>query len=271
MVKQDERPQPLSPELYTEEYFLTACEGHAEFKETQGAHLSRRLAAAFRHAEVQPGMRVLDVGCGRGEILRHCARLGAEVFGVDYAPAALGLARDLVRQELSRPIGLYQSDAKVLPFPAATFDRVLMFDVVEHLHPWELDQALDAARRVLRPGGMVVVHTAPNRWYDAYAYPFVRALRTLLGQGEHYPANPRALNVAANVDVHVNEQDLLSLRGYLQRAGFRDIRVWLDSPPQDRREGPILGALRWIAFEVPPFRWFFEREVFAVARKTYAG
>ncbi len=267
MNKQDEKPQPLPPDLYTEEYFLSACEGYEEFKATQGEHLSRRLAAAFVHAEVAPGMRVLDVGCGRGEILRHCAKLGAEVFGVDYAPAALGLARDLVRQERELPIGLYQSDAKYLPFPAGTFDRVLMFDVVEHLHPWELDQALRDAHRVLRSGGMIVVHTAPNRWYDAYAYPLVRLVRTALGEGERYPANPRALNVAANVDVHVNEQDMRSLRGYLQRARFRRIRIWLASPPQQRREGRVLAALRHVAFDVPPFRWFFEREVFAVAQR----
>ncbi len=267
MNKQQDKPQPLPPDLYTEEYFLSACEGYEEFKATQGEHLSRRLAAAFEYARVAPGMRVLDVGCGRGEILRHCAKLGAEVFGIDYAPAALALARDLVRQDGAPPAGLYQSDAKYLPFAEGTFDRVLMFDVVEHLHPWELDQALRDARRVLKSGGMIVVHTAPNRWYDAYAYPVVRLVRTAMGEGARYPANPRALNVEANVHVHVNEQDIRSLHGYLRRAGFRRVRVWLDSPPQNRQEGGMLRTLRHVAFDVPPFRWFFEREVFAVAQR----
>ena len=44
---------------------------------------------------------------------------------------------------------------------------------------------------MLKPEGRFVVHTAPNAWYDKYAYPVVRRFRTLLGQGERYPSNPR--------------------------------------------------------------------------------
>jgi len=258
----------LPSTLYTEDYFLTACEGYAEFVESHGEHLSRRLKAAFAVASVEPGMRVLDVGCGRGEILRHCAQLGARAYGIDYADVAVRLSREVARVEARSgaqpPIGVYRADAKALPYPDAAFERVLLFDVVEHLFPWELNTALQEVRRVLKPAGMVAIHTAPNRWYDAYAYPAVRLVRTLQGRGAQYPANPRALNVAANVDVHVNEQDVLSLRRYLRRAGFRNIKVWLDSPPQNRQEHGVFRTLRKIAFDAPPFRWFFEREVFAV-------
>ncbi len=255
----------LSPDLYTEEYFRAACEGFHEFNETHGERLSRRLQAAFALAEVSAGMRVLDVGCGRGEILRHCARLGARACGVDYAPAAVSIARkDGSRNALNaNPVS--RADAKALPFPDGDFDRVLLFDVVEHLFPWEMKQALQQARRVLHRDGLLVVHTAPNAWYDRYAYPFVRLFRVLCGQGAAYPANPRALNVAANVDVHVNEQSALSLWLALRRAGFRG-QVWLQSPPQSRNEHALLAALRRVLFTWPPFRWFFQREVFAVAR-----
>jgi SAM-dependent methyltransferase len=139
-----------------------------------------------------------------------------------------------------------------------------MFDLVEHLHPWELDRALAEARRVLRPDGWLIIHTAPNAWYDRYAYPVVRLVRTLMGQGAKYPKDPRAI-VMANLDVHVNEQSAASLWWVLRRAGFR-ARVWLDTPPQNRREGWIFRSARYILFNWPPFRWFFEREVFAVAR-----
>jgi predicted SAM-dependent methyltransferase len=144
---------------------------------------------------------------------------------------------------------------------------VLIFDVVEHLYPWELDAALREARRVLKPGGKIAIHTAPNRWYDRYAYPVVRLVRTMQGRSTQYPANPRALNVAANVDVHVNEQDMRSLHRNLKQAGFAHVRVWLDSPPQSRQESRIFRLLRRVAFGLPPFRWFFEREVFAVGTK----
>src|SRR5215470_7197372 len=133
----------LPPDLYTEEYFLNACEGYEEYSETHGERLSRRLSAAFAVAAVQPGMQVLDVGCGRGEILRHCARLGANAYGVDYAPVAVEMASKALGGERQAPgkTGVAQSDAKWLPFPKDFFDRALMFDVVEHLYPWELDQS----------------------------------------------------------------------------------------------------------------------------------
>ena len=270
----------LPSTLYTEEYFLTACEGYDVFLASEGAHLSRRLRDAFALADVRAGMRVLDVGCGRGEILRHCMRLGIEAHGMDYAAVATQMSREVVAAEtqraaaeLQRPEneqprpprpGVCQADAKTLPFPDNSFDRVLMFDVVEHLFPWELQQAFVDIGRVLKPGGRLVIHTAPNRWYDTYAYPWVRRVRTLLGEGGNYPKDPRAIT-PVNQDVHVNEQDLLSMRRALKRGGYTSIRVWLDSPPQNRVESPMLAGLRRVAFGAPPFRWFFEREVFAVA------
>jgi len=261
---------PLPSSLYTEEYFLTACEGYDEFLSSDGENLSRRLKAAFELASVEPGMQILDVGCGRGEIVRHCARLGADAYGIDYARVAIQLSREVLSRngdQAPGAMGLVQADAKKLPFPTGVFDRVLMFDVVEHLHPWELHAALLEARRVLKDDGRMIIHTAPNIWYDRYAYPVVRLVRRLMGQGADYPANPRQFLVEHNQDVHVNEQSMLSLRRVLGAAGFKS-HVWLDSPPQHRQEPTPLALARYILFHWPPFRWFFEREVFAVAFKV---
>lgn len=270
MSDQNNRPS-LPSDLYTEEYFLTACEGHEEWRDSEGRQLSRRLSEAFEIASVGPGMRVLDVGCGRGEIIRHCARLGADAYGIDYAQVAVRMTRDLIAAEAADPppgkMGVARSDAKKLPYPTGAFDRVLMFDIVEHLYPWELHEALLEVRRVLKPDGRLIVHTAPNRWYDRFAYPVVRIVRTAMGEGSRYPRNPRQFGVAVNEHVHVNEQDIVSMRRTLNRAGFR-AQVWLDSPEQNRSESAVLAALRRVAFGLPPFNWFFEREVFAVARKA---
>lgn len=269
MESSEEKSLPSS--LYTEEYFLTACEGYDVFLESEGKHLSRRLYDAFSKANVQPGMRILDVGCGRGEIIRHCMHLGIEAFGIDYAEVAALMTAKAIRREVEQhdevtiPGGVCRADAKLLPFPSDYFDRVLLFDVVEHLYPWELNQALVDIRRVLKQDGQLVIHTAPNRWYDNYAYPVVRFGRRLMGQGDDYPKNPRAI-IPANQVVHVNEQDMWSMNRTLKKAGFTG-KVWLDSPPRTEGEGLLLDGLHWLAFSVPPFRWFFEREVFAVARK----
>jgi len=265
----DKRPQPVSPELYTEEYFLTACEGYEDFIASDGENLSRRLKAAFELAAVEPDMKVLDVACGRGEIVRQCALLGADAYGFDYAHAAIKLARQVLARGADGATGimaLARAEAKHYPYPDQTFDRVLMFDIVEHLHPWELHASLLEARRVLKDDGRLIIHTAPNVWYDRYAYPVVRAFRRMAGQGASYPADPRQFLVEHNQDVHVNEQSLFGLRRVLDQAGFKG-HVWLDSPPQHRHENAILAALRFALFHWPPFRWFFEREVFAVAAK----
>ena len=257
----DRRRRSVESDYYDEDYFLSACEGYKEFASSEGRHLSRRLEEAFAVADVAPGMKVLDIGCGRGEILRHCLSLGAEAYGVDYSTVAVRMASDVVEDE--RGARVSQTDAKTLPFRDGFFDRVLMFDLVEHLHPWELDQALLEARRVLRSEGRLVIHTAPNVWYDRYAYPVVRGVRTLMGQGNGYPRDPRAIT-PVNLDVHVNEQSALSLWHVLSRNKFR-ARVWLDTPPQDRDENLLFQLARHVLFNWPPFRWFFEREVFAVA------
>ena len=261
------RQRSVEPDYYDEVYFLSACEGYEEFVSSEGQCLSRRLEQAFAAAQVTAGMKVLDIGCGRGEILQHCLRLGAEAYGIDYSAVAVRMASELDEDGGEARVSL--GNARILPFRARTFDRVLMLDLVEHLHPWELSQALREARRVLRPEGRLVVHTAPNVWYDRYAYPLVRRVRILMGQGDDYPRDPRAIT-PVNLDVHVNEQSVLSLRRALREAGFRG-QVWLDTPPQDRDEGLVFQIARHVLFNWPPFRWFFEREVFAVASLDHAS
>lgn len=264
---QDRSTGTVPSVLYDEDYFLNACEGYTEFRSSEGEYLSRRLAEALSVAGIAPGMEILDVGCGRGEILRHVQRLGGRAHGIDYASAAVQLSRRAADREPGGQIDIYQANAQRLPFADVRFDRILMLDIVEHLYPDELHIALSEAHRVLKPGGRIVVHTAPNVWYDRYAYPVVRRVRHLMGQGQRYPKNPRAFLVEANVDVHVNEQSLLSLRRNLRNAGFGDPRVWLSTPPQHRQENVLFRLARHLLFNVPPFRWFFQREVFAVGKR----
>lgn len=264
---QDKSTSTVPSMLYDETYFLNACEGYTEFLSSEGEYLSRRLAEALSVAGIAPGMEILDVGCGRGEILLHVQRLGGRAHGIDYATVAVQLSHQVSERESGEQINIYQANAQQLPFTHKRFDRILMLDIVEHLYPEELDTALSEAYRVLKPGGRIVVHTAPNVWYDRYAYPVVRQVRRLLGQGETYPKNPRAFLVEANVHVHVNEQSLLSLRRNLRRAGFRELKVWLSTPPQHRQENPFFRLVRYLLFNVPPFRWFFQREVFAVGKR----
>ena len=254
--------------LYDEDYFLKVCEGYESFVNSEGSYLSGRLAEALSVAGIASGMRVLDVGCGRGELLRKIFHLGARAQGIDYADVAVRISKQVAdaTESAEQSIVVSQASALYLPYCDNVFDRVLLLDIVEHLYPPELETAYREAWRVLKPGGRIIIHTAPNVWYDRYAYPLVRFVRILNGQGRDYPKNPRAL-IPENLHVHVNEQSLLSLWRGLRRHNFVNVKAWLSTPPQNRIESRLFAWIRWTLFNVPPFNLFFEREVFAVGEK----
>ncbi|HEX3511591.1 MAG TPA: class I SAM-dependent methyltransferase [Solirubrobacteraceae bacterium] len=111
------------------------------------------LRSRFLLASVTPGQRVLDVGCGEGELAARLQDAGAEVVAVDVAQVPLDRAR-------ARHPGL---DLRLIDgeghwdLPDASFDVVWAGEVIEHV----ADTAgwLSEARRVLRPGGLLLLST----------------------------------------------------------------------------------------------------------------
>ncbi|MET1005596.1 MAG: methyltransferase domain-containing protein [Propionibacteriaceae bacterium] len=109
-------------------------------------------------AGLQNGQRVLEIGCGTGNLLRALGRRKLEVdaTGIDPDPAALRLARrKAARAKL--PIRYEQAFAGALPAPDEAFDRVLSSFMLHHLPDGERQQALREVRRVLHPGGQLHV------------------------------------------------------------------------------------------------------------------
>ena len=97
---------------------------------------------------VKAGSRVLDVATGPGYVAAAAARRGAEVEGIDFAEAAVAVARQ------QYPAITFQTgSAEKLPFPDALFDAVVMNFGLLHVAQPEL--ALAEAYRVLRSGGRV--------------------------------------------------------------------------------------------------------------------
>jgi SAM-dependent methyltransferase len=118
------------------------------------------IAALLERAGAAPlGPRdiVVDVGCGTGAVLERFGA-GAVAVGIDDHEDALRHARDRSVALLAR------SDARALPFRAASVDRVFLLDVAEHVPE---DAAVFAEiRRVLKPTGLAVVHVPahPRLW-----------------------------------------------------------------------------------------------------------
>jgi ubiquinone/menaquinone biosynthesis C-methylase UbiE len=213
---------PLSSHIYDRDYFLSdRCEGFDRFREGHG--LSPLKAAQVRALAPRPGIRVLDAGCGRGEVLLACARAGAQVAGIDYADAALEIAREVLADVPDAD--LRTGEVTALPWADESFDRVLFADVIEHLEPAEGVAALAELRRVLRPGGSLLVHTAPNRLFLRLTWPLAR--RALRATGRAEAALRLEEWIEASHAYHLNEQSLYSLRRGLRAAGFEDPRVWI--------------------------------------------
>jgi 2-polyprenyl-6-hydroxyphenyl methylase/3-demethylubiquinone-9 3-methyltransferase len=106
------------------------------------------------------GLRVLDVGCGKGRFARALIEAGADVIGLDLSRVMLNAAVGLDR---------VQARARQLPFQSSSFDAVLAVEVLEHIEPRSLDAMLAEARRVLRPSGRFVavdknVYSLNARW-----------------------------------------------------------------------------------------------------------
>jgi SAM-dependent methyltransferase len=110
--------------------------------------------AAAAHLDVPRGARVLDLGGGPGWVSELLLRLGLRPVTLDLSPSLLRLGQDrLARAGL--PARLVRSDMTALPFPEGTFDSAIVVDALHHVP--DVEGALREARRVLRPGGRLVL------------------------------------------------------------------------------------------------------------------
>ena len=214
---------PLPSEIYDRDYYLSdRVEGWEHFRDGRGTSAIKD--AELRILGVGPGLRFLDAGCGRGEVMLAAARAGAEVAGVDYAEAAVEIARETVSGVPGSEV--VRADVAELPWPDALFDRILMGDVIEHLDPEHGEQALREMRRVLAPGGRLLVHTAPNRLFTRLVWPAARRILPLLGQ--RAAVDGMDFWISDTRRYHVDEKTLHGLRRAMRRAGFADVRAWID-------------------------------------------
>jgi len=167
------------------------------------AHDWRFLAQQRRVCAMLNGRvgRVLDIGCGPGLMTETLVERGGEVWGVDFLESVLAWARaEAEKASWGDRAHYVVGDAQALPFSAATFDTVIAMGVLEYLS--DAQRFVSEARRVLRPGGLLVA-AVPSRiapyhlaqsFLDRFVGPPYRGIRRLVSgsvRRSHIPDHPR--------------------------------------------------------------------------------
>jgi len=223
--------EPVDRHTYDSEWIASAWTDSANDALLESGDLTPRprVSRAIDLLRLAPGLRLLDIACGRGEVPALACRAGVEAIGIDYSDASIAFAakvRGGMDVEPSANFLLVQGDACNLPFADASFDRVSMLDIVEHLVPSQLESMFREVSRILRPDGFAVIHTLPNRWVYEGGYKLARLLWRRLPRD---PRNPY------EKQIHVNEQDIVRLHRMLNGVGLSH-RLWLEQhmPAQAR-------------------------------------
>jgi len=230
---------------YTSSYYLSDCGGYDAYKRDKGLSLSdRRLQVVATLAETAPVGRALDLGCGRGELSVHLARLGHSVLAVDYSESAIALARNAAGSvgRLPGTIAFHCGDVTHAPLSGA-YDVAVASDLIEHMAPGELDELYARIAAHLSERGRFVIHTFPNVWHYTYGHPRIRRQARKLGA--YVPLEPRTRFEEL---MHINEQSPRVLRRQLRRH-FPHVLLWfaehsLEAPFENLRRSFSVSEMR---------------------------
>jgi SAM-dependent methyltransferase len=174
-------------------------------------------AAMLDAADLQPGERVLDVGCGNGATTISAAQRVAPtgtVVGIDLAQAMLSLARQRADQASCDNVEFLEADAQVHPFEAGGFDAVISrFGTMFFEDP---EAAFTNLRRALRPGGRLAMVCWQDVLHSEWIIVPGGAAAEHVGIPDFGPpGSPGPFALA----------DHERLRGILEVGAFRDIAI----------------------------------------------
>ncbi len=204
MTSEQPHPAETPADRYTHGHHASVVSRHARrTAEREAAYLLPRL---------QPGMRLLDVGCGPGTITAGLARALApgEVVGIDVSDGVIAIASAHVAEVGVANARFETANVYALPYETASFDVTHAHQVMQHLAA-PVD-ALTEMRRVLRHGGLVAVRDAD--YATMTAWPRTASVDRWL---EVY----HAIAARNGADPDAGRQ----LRSWVIAAGFRDVEV----------------------------------------------
>lgn len=221
--------------------------------------------------------KVLDLGCGQGDLAMYMAKKGADVIGIDYSRDAINLANKKLKYKIAGKISFKRTKINNLNFPASSFDLITCIDVFEHISKKELEQVMAKIRKLLRAGGRLVAHTEANPIYlnilhPLYIYPMSQLLIFInkLLTGKNYPGLPRQSRDDLHLTQHINEPTYFYLKKLVAGHGFtgqvfpiqlyKPILSWKDTLYN-------LIVLLYPLTKVAPLSWLFAYDFIIDAAK----
>ena len=131
----------------------------------------------FAKDYLKPGMRILDLGCGKGRHTVYCAQMGLEVHGVDSSDTALEILRKKADEDqLFELVKVTKADMGNLPYPDSYFDAVVTVNAVNHGYWKDVKKYFLEATRVLKSGGLLFVLCAPLEFLEDTSKPETKEL-----------------------------------------------------------------------------------------------
>jgi len=203
----------VDPGLYSKEYFLSDNDGFKEYSDGLDDHIHPKFKLALKYGEPKSGNAILDLGCGRGELVYYCAKRGAKAFGIDYSKDGIDIARGTVQrlpENLRHLAGVDVGDIVAYPFKDK-YDIVFMIEVAEHMHNWQLEKAFSRIWEILADDGKLIIAT-PNHYYEKYLSPVKRII---------------------NIPLNLAKWPIRALKGKYKKSGAlsglkKAFRIWPD-------------------------------------------
>ena len=138
---------------------IDAGDGKSEYLLPSPLHWSRQVEWPWciEQADLQSHHRCLDVGSGWSVLKYAVAKRSGDVVCLDNDPDSMQKATEATRRIGAANVSHVEGDARSLPLPDETFDRVFCVSVLEHLPGDDVSKALSELIRVLKPGGVLLL------------------------------------------------------------------------------------------------------------------
>ncbi|TAL72172.1 MAG: methyltransferase domain-containing protein [Bacteroidetes bacterium] len=204
--------------LYTESYFLNDATGHDEFLEFNGKfeQLIDKFQMVIKCLNIKQSDSLLDIGCGRGELVIYHALNGGAATGVDFSEEAIKLAQfkaDELHADCIFHISSFEKIDEQLKF-----DRIVSIDFIEHISVEEGRAFFKKCYNLLKPGGRLLVYTYPNTIRRRYGYKLIRFL-SIIKMNPLPKKEPDTISDHYK-QYHLNEQNYFSMKKMAINEGF---------------------------------------------------